>query len=245
MNGSRASSCELAAALASDAVIGAAADHAVAVAICPPSPFLADVHRIVEKSTIAVGAQNCHHRPNGAHTGDVSATMLRDVGCSFVIVGHSERRQDHKESDDLIAAKAIAALEAGLRPILCVGETLEQLQQQRTIEVVRAQLLAVARSLENSMAKVIVAYEPVWAIGTGLAASTDHVMAAHQAIAEALSSYAVGIPVLYGGSVTADNAPELFACPHVHGGLVGGASLQVSSFSAIVQAACLSTGVGH
>ena len=238
MHGSRASSRALALGLVSDTIISGAVSHSVQVTICPPSTFLTDVHSVLEGSTLALGAQDCHYRQHGAHTGDVSALMLRDAGCTHVILGHSERRRSHNESNDLIAGKVIAALEADLRPIICVGETLEEHQQQRTIEVVTSQLQSVVSAAEARINDVIVAYEPVWAIGTGLAATAEHVTMAHAAIAEVLAPAGGDVPILYGGSVTADNAPLLFACPNVHGGLIGGASLEVASFSAIVQAAC-------
>ena len=245
MNGSRVMARELANGLASDPIISEAVSHGVVVAVCPPAPYLTDVFDVLHKTSVILGAQDCHHRQRGAHTGDVSPAMLLDSGCSHVILGHSERRQGHGETDDLIAAKVIAALEGGLRPIVCVGETLDQHQQQRTVDIVCAQVKIVLDAIESRIADVIIAYEPVWAIGTGLAATVDHVSMAHAAIADTLGSAGSGVPILYGGSVTADNAGSLFACHHVHGGLIGGASLQVSSFSAIVYAARLASEGQH
>jgi len=239
MNGSRVMARELASDVSSDPVIMEATDRGVVVAVCPPAPYLTDVFDVVGRTRVALGAQDCHHRLQGAHTGDVSPTMLTDTGCSYVILGHSERRLAHGESDDIIASRVATALEVGLRPIVCVGETLDEHQQQRTVEIVCAQLQVVLNAVGSRIADVIIAYEPVWAIGTGLAATVDHVDSAHAAIASTLGSDGSGVPILYGGSVTADNAGSLFACQHVHGGLIGGASLQRSSFSAIVYAASL------
>lgn len=239
MNGSRVMARELASDVSSDPVIREAADRGVVVAVCPPAPYLTDVFDVVDSTCVVLGAQDCHHHQRGAHTGDVSPAMLVDTGCSFVILGHSERRQAHGESDDVIALKVVSALEVGLRPIVCVGETLDEYQQQRTVDIVCAQVQVVLNALGARIADVIIAYEPVWAIGTGLAATVDHVAFAHDAIARTLGSDGRRVPILYGGSVTADNAGSLFACQHVHGGLIGGASLQVSGFSAIVHAARL------
>lgn len=241
MNGTRMTARALANGLASDPIIHDAAEHGVLVAVCPPAPYLTDVFSILNKTAVTVGGQDCYHRLHGPHTGDVSPAMLLDVGCTYVILGHSERRHGHSETHDAVAAKTVAAREVGLLPIVCVGETLVEHQQQRTIDVVRAQLQPVLDALGERIADVMIAYEPVWAIGTGLAATVDHVVMAHAAIAELLGSAGSAVPILYGGSVTADNAGSLFACEHVHGGLIGGASLQVSSFSAIVHAARLVT----
>ncbi len=241
MNGSRAM---LAEARAIDRA--AARIPAVEVAIAPPFTLISALGEAV--TAIAVGAQDCHVAASGAHTGDISAPMLKDAGADFAILGHSERRADHGESDVLVQDKAHAALEAGLGAIVCVGETLAEREAGRAKEVVSAQLAGSLPTAEAASAlgerlpeQLAVAYEPVWAIGTGKVATVDDVSAMHRAIrAQLIAAYGeVGceLRILYGGSVNADNAAGLLAGDEVGGALVGGASLTAESFLAIIAAA--------
>jgi triosephosphate isomerase (TIM) len=197
--------------------------------ICPPATLLALVHNAIAGSGIHLGGQDCHPAPKGAFTGDISAEMLADAGCRFVILGHSERRQGHGESDALVREKVSAAHRAGLVPIVCVGESLAQREAGQAMAVVAAQL---AGSLPDASAdsELVVAYEPVWAIGTGLSASLDDIEAMHAAIRRDLSSDAL---ILYGGSVNPANAGAILGLGNVDGALVGGASLAADSFWAI------------
>lgn len=184
------------------------------VIFCPPFPYIL----LVKQFCSLVGAQDCHEQDQGAFTGNVSAKMLHDLGCLYVILGHSERRQYHQESNQLIQKKAENAQKNGLTPIICVGENLECRQSHQAIPTVLAQL---AESLPIA-GDMIIAYEPIWAIGTGLTATTREIAEMHQAIADVYPN----VPILYGGSVTADNAAEIMAISHVDGVLVGGASLK-------------------
>jgi triosephosphate isomerase len=234
MHGSRASVDELLAGLLAD-LESAAAD----VAVCPSYIHIAQAVEHCAGSAVAVGAQDCSHMESGAYTGEVAPGMLRDGGCTLVILGHSERRQYHGESDDLVAAKLSAARTAGLRPVLCVGETREQREAGEAESVVASQLSG-ALSGQGDAAGLVVAYEPVWAIGTGLTATPDQAQAMHAFVREQSSQLGVdaeNTPLLYGGSVKADNAAELFAQPDIDGALVGGASLDFSAFRAIIAAA--------
>lgn len=212
----------------------------VEVAICPAYVHLGQAVKAVASSPIAVGAQDCSHMATGAYTGEVSPVMLFDMGCRWVILGHSERRQYHGESDALVAAKLAAALEAGLAPIVCVGETREQRESGEAESVVAAQLLGALKD-QAGIDSLVVAYEPVWAIGTGLTASPQQAQAMHCHIRSVLEGVAgvdaAAARVLYGGSVKADNARQLFAEEDIDGALVGGASLVVSEFLSIVGAA--------
>ena len=214
----------------------------VEVLVCPPSVYISQVKSLTESSKISVGAQNVSENANGAFTGEISLSMLNDLGCEYVILGHSERRSLYAETDQLVAAKFIAAVESGVKPILCVGETLEERENGETLKVVSRQLNAVidAAGIEK-FADAVVAYEPVWAIGTGKTATPEQAQEVHAAIrAEIAKSDAVTAEktrILYGGSVNAANAAELFANADVDGGLVGGASLKVNDFIAICQAA--------
>jgi len=233
MNGGRAALGEL-------AVIAAAAREAsgVDVAICPP--FTLIPLAVPRAGGLAIGAQDCHSKDKGAHTGNVSAPMLKEAGARLAIVGHSERRADQGESDDLVRAKAEAALRHGLQAIVCVGESEAEREAGRAVERVTAQLEGSIPELAGE-AELVVAYEPIWAIGTGRVASAGDVGAMHGAIREALSARfgdAGGrIRILYGGSVNAANAAELFAVDNVDGALVGGASLKADEFLAIAKAA--------
>jgi len=216
----------------------------VDVVVCPPYPYLAQVRALAEGLGIEVGAQDLSPRKSGALTGDVAASMLLDVGCEWVLVGHSERRTLHGEGDQLVAEKIAAALESGLKPILCVGETLAERDAGRADKVVGGQVASVVDALGPvAMEKVIVAYEPVWAIGTGRTATPEQAELMHACIRESLGAGGVvagGVRILYGGSVTAANAASLFAQPNIDGALVGGASLVAESFSSICVAAAAS-----
>ena len=236
MHGSRAS----VEALLGGLVGGAAVSTAAEAAICPTYVHLAQALELCAESTIAVGSQDCSHMQSGAFTGEVAAEMLVDLGCRWVILGHSERRQYHAESDNLIAAKLTAAVQAGLQPIVCVGETREQREAGEAETIVAAQLQGALAGQAN-LAALVVAYEPVWAIGTGLTASPEQAQAMHAFIRGQLDDIAgVDAPatrVLYGGSVKAGNAAELFAQPDIDGALVGGAALVAEDFQAIIDAA--------
>lgn len=205
--------------------------------VCPPFTVIETVARVLAGSPVAVGGQDCHTAQQGAHTGDVSAAMLRDAGAGWVILGHSERRQNHGETDELVREKVLAAVEAGLTPIVCVGETEEQRTAGRETEVVGRQL---AGSLPKPFAGAV-AYEPVWAIGTGKTATEQDVAAMHGFIRAELERQfgeaGRGIRILYGGSMRPANAGSLLAVAHVGGGLIGGASLKAEDFLAIARAA--------
>lgn len=210
------------------------------VAVCVPFPYLGQCRQLLEVSNIALGAQDCSVHSSGAHTGEVSVAMLQDFGCRYVIVGHSERRADHHESDSLVAAKAERALEVGMTPIVCVGESLAERESGETATVVLRQLQAVTHLLGGQTAGIVVAYEPVWAIGTGrtaTAAQAQEVHALLRAHLRKVSEAAGEVRILYGGSVKPDNAAELFAQPDIDGGLIGGASLKATDFLAIAGAA--------
>ncbi|WP_399678079.1 triose-phosphate isomerase [Xenophilus sp.] len=211
------------------------------VAVCVPSPYLAQVQSLVAGSPIALGAQDVSAHAQGAYTGEQSAAMLKDFGVRYAIVGHSERRQYHGESDDAVAAKAGAALGAGITPIVCVGETLAEREAGHTEEVVRRQLAAVIHANGHCITEIVVAYEPVWAIGTGKTATPEEAQAVH-AVLRAQLHHAAGdgaarIRILYGGSMNAANAASLLAQPDVDGGLIGGASLKAPDFLQIIAAA--------
>ena len=213
----------------------------VELVVLPPMPYLGDLIEDFEGSAIAFGAQDVSSNEKGAYTGEVSAAMLVDVGARYGLVGHSERRQYHAESSELVARKFLAARNAGLTPILCVGETLEQREAGQTEQVIAAQLEPVlALAGVQAFEAAVVAYEPVWAIGTGRTASPAQAQAVHAFIRGVVSAHDARIgdclPLLYGGSVKPDNAAELFAQPDVDGGLVGGASLVAADFLAIAGA---------
>jgi triosephosphate isomerase (TIM) len=205
--------------------------------VCPPFTAVEQVARALAGSSVAVGGQDCHTAQQGAHTGDISAAMLRDAGATWVILGHSERRQNHGETDELIREKVLAAVEAGLTPIVCVGETEDQRASGQETEVVGWQI---AGSLPKPFTGVV-AYEPVWAIGTGKTATEQDVATMHGFVREELERQfgeaGQRIRILYGGSMRAANAASLLAVPHVGGGLIGGASLKAEDFLAIARAA--------
>ncbi len=215
---------------------------AVEMVLFPPFVHLSAVKAAVANTGIAVGAQNISQHSSGAYTGEISGAMLVDQGCDYVLVGHSERRELFSESNQTVAEKFKAAQDVGLTPILCVGESLQQRQQEQTLDVVAAQIAAVIDCVGlSNVCRAVIAYEPVWAIGTGLTASPAQAQEVHQAIrahvAAVAPEQARGLKILYGGSVTAASAEELFAQADIDGGLVGGASLQADSFLAIGQAA--------
>ena len=215
---------------------GAASNEHCTVVICPPSTLLSVINDHGHDG-ILLGGQNCHDVDKGAYTGEVSAEMLCDVGCTHVILGHSERRRDQHEDDALIGRKALHAHRAGLTPIICVGETLAQRQDRSTFAVVQHQLDGIISiATPEVVASSLIAYEPVWAIGTGLAASAEQAQEVHAFIRAHLVSCGITthVPLLYGGSVTASNASELFACSDINGALVGGASLKAQEFAHIV-----------
>jgi triosephosphate isomerase (TIM) len=217
-------------------------DDAVDVAVCPPALYLPDVIAQLQGHAITVGGQDCSDEKAGAYTGEIAADMLRDIGCDYVIVGHSERRAREQEDSRWVARKFVAAQAAGLVPILCVGELLEDREAARTETVVAEQLDAVLDLAGvEAFADGVVAYEPVWAIGTGLTATPEQAAEVHafirNRVAARSASVADSLRILYGGSVKADNAAGLFALPDIDGGLIGGASLDAASFTAIVHAA--------
>jgi triosephosphate isomerase len=234
MNGSRVGNAELLAALK------AAGPCMAEVVVCPPVVYLADTVLALQGSSMGWGAQDCSAQESGAYTGEVAASMLAEFGCRYVIVGHSERRALHAESDQLVADKAKIALAHGLTPIVCVGETLAEREAGNTDAVVKRQLSVVIHTLAHCISQVVVAYEPVWAIGTGKTASPEQAQAVHAVLRTQLmaaTQKAAEMKILYGGSVKADNAAALFALPDVDGGLIGGASLKAADFSAICRAA--------
>lgn len=238
MHGSRAFNAELIQGLLV-ADLATTAPHAD-VAVCPPFVFLADVADALQGSAIAVGTQDISAQTQGAYTGEVAGPMIREFGATYAIVGHSERRSYHAESDQLVAGKAKAALSHGLVPIVCVGETLAEREADQTEAVVGRQLQAVIDTLGEDITRVVVAYEPVWAIGTGKTASPAQAQAVHASLRAQLAkatSKAADIPLLYGGSVKPDNAVELFSQPDINGGLIGGAALKAADFAAIARAA--------
>jgi triosephosphate isomerase len=242
MNGLREDGLALARDVAHAAIAASrdpATNPACDILVCPPATLLSIIEESLAGSPVALGGQDCHRAAKGAHTGDVSALMLKDAGCSHVIVGHSERRADHGETDDIVRAKAAASRDAGLVAIVCIGETLAERDAGETLDVVAGQL---AGSLPDGMnaATLVVAYEPVWAIGTGRTPTVDDVAAVHAHIRALLRTRVddwQAVRILYGGSVKPSNAKELLAIADVDGALVGGASLVATDFWAIVQAA--------
>ncbi len=237
MNGLQSNAVTLASELAK--LISAEAAPAFDMAVCPPFTLIARVGEAIADSAIILGAQDCHAAEKGAHTGDVSAAMLADLGCRYVIAGHSERRTDHNEKDADVKAKAEAVLASGLAAIICIGETEMKRDAGKTLEVVKSQL---AGSLPEGATALnaVIAYEPVWAIGTGRTPSLDEVQEVHALIRAELASslgegQAAGIRILYGGSMKPENARDLLSLPDVDGGLIGGASLKAEDFWAIAQ----------
>ena len=237
MNGSLAAN----AALLSEVVAGLAGAKA-ASAVCVPAPYLAQCQAQLAGSALGWGAQDVSSHAGGAYTGEVSVSMLRDFACGYVIVGHSERRAYHAETDAQVAAKAVAALAAGITPIVCIGETLAQREAGQTGAVVAEQLGVVLEAIGNDdVARIVLAYEPVWAIGTGKTATPQMAQDVHQMLREQVAAKnavaAGGVQILYGGSMKPDNAKELLAMPDIDGGLIGGAALKAGDFLAIIRAA--------
>ena len=213
---------------------------ACSVAVCAPAPYLAQLQLLCASTALELGAQDVSAHDKGAYTGEVSAAMLREFGVRYAIVGHSERRQYHGETDAVVADKAKAALAQGITPIVCVGETLSEREAGQTEEVVKRQLAAVIHANGHCISEIVVAYEPVWAIGTGKTASPDMAQAVHavlRAQLKAATPQADRISILYGGSMNAANAAELLAQPDIDGGLIGGASLKAADFLTIIAAA--------
>jgi len=238
MNGTRAVARSLTHAVA--AAFGA--DTSVDVALCPPSVLLGVVAEQLAGSNVMLGAQNVSRETAGAYTGEVTAEMLLEAGCRLVLVGHSERRQYYAETDDVVADKAARALQAGLMPVVCLGETLDEHEKGATESVVARQLDAVVDNCGvAALADCVVAYEPVWAIGTGLTATPAEANAVHEFLRRRVAGsdpqVAGGLRILYGGSVKSANASELFAMPDIDGGLIGGASLVAEEFIEICQSA--------
>ncbi len=213
------------------------------VIICPPFTSLSEANSLVKSTVIKLGAQNMYYEENGAFTGEISASMLKSVGCEFVILGHSERRTIFKESDQLINKKIKKALQAGLKPIFCVGETLEERESGITEEIIKRQVTEGLKDISaNDMDRIITAYEPVWAIGTGKTASPEQAEEVHKFIRNLISglysgSVAEGLVIQYGGSVKPDNAAELLSQKDIDGALVGGACLKAESFISIIKSA--------
>ena len=237
MNGLRADALALARAVAAEVRQAGWKDREVLV--CPPATLIMAVAETVKGSGLLVGGEDCHAAASGAHTGDVSAEMLKDAGASHVIVGHSERRSNHAETDAVVRAKAEAAWRAGLLPIVCIGETLAERDGGRTLDVLENQLKGSVPAGATAV-RLVVAYEPVWAIGTGKTPTTPEVAAAHAHIRKVLGGLvpdATGVRLLYGGSVKGSNAAELLAAGDVDGALVGGAALKADEFLAIAKAA--------
>lgn len=237
MNGSRTSN----AVLLSEIVAGLAASGAVS-AVCVPAPYLAQCQAQLAGSALAWGAQDVSAHAGGAYTGEISTAMLQDFGCSYVVIGHSERRAYHGESDAQVEAKTVAALAAGITPIVCIGETLAQREAGQTDAVVAQQLGAVLAAIAaDDVAKLVLAYEPVWAIGTGKTATPQMAQDVHQVLRSQLAAKnavaAAGVQILYGGSMKPENAKELMAMPDIDGGLIGGAALKAADFLAIIHAA--------
>jgi len=235
MNGLRTEGTSLASALVQ--MVQAEGQPAAELLVCPSFPWLLPVGEVLSGSAVRLGAQDCHAKAGGAHTGDVSAPMLRDAGCAYVILGHSERRQDHGETDAMVRAKVAAAHGAGLTAIVCVGETEAEREDGRAFDVVAGQL---AGSIPDgaTAANTVVAYEPVWAIGTGKTPTLDDIAAMHGHIRSQLAARvasADGVRILYGGSVKPSNAAEILALADVDGALVGGASLKAEDFWAIAR----------
>ncbi|MFZ6674390.1 triose-phosphate isomerase [Undibacterium sp. Xuan67W] len=237
MNGSFASNEALLSELRSGLSAGVACD----VLVCAPSPYLMQCANLLSGSDIGWGAQDVSVHLSGAYTGEVSASMLSDCSCTYAIVGHSERRAYHGETDELVAQKTLRLLASGLKPIVCVGETLEQRELGQTNSVVSAQLRAVLDVIDvDALTNLVVAYEPVWAIGTGKTATPQMAQDVHAVLRQQLAlknpTAAEIVQILYGGSMKPENAQELLAMPDIDGGLIGGAALKAADFLAIIQA---------
>ncbi len=236
MNGSLAANAALVQALLADGDQAWGCD----VAVCVPAPYLAQLQSLSQGSALGLGAQDVSAHESGAFTGENSAAMLKDFGVRYCLVGHSERRQYHQESDALVATKAQRALAAGITPIVCVGETLAEREVGDTEAVIKRQLAAVVHVNGHCISEIVLAYEPVWAIGTGKTASPEQAQAVHLVLRQQLqaaSASADRVRILYGGSMNAGNAASLLAQPDIDGGLIGGASLKAADFLSIIRAA--------
>ncbi|MGL4235896.1 triose-phosphate isomerase [Tabrizicola sp.] len=233
MNGTAASLVEV------TALLAAHPDPVCEMLLCPPATLIAQMATAAKGTALKVGAQDCHPKPQGAHTGDISAAMLTDAGATHVILGHSERRTDHGETDALVRAKAEAVVDAGLIAIVCIGETESERDSGKTLAVIGTQLDGSVPGGATA-ANLVIAYEPVWAIGTGRTPTLSEIAEVHSFLRGRLrgliGDQAEGVRILYGGSVKPSNAAEIFAVPHVDGALVGGASLKAADFGAIVEA---------
>ncbi|WP_408596348.1 triose-phosphate isomerase [Limnohabitans sp.] len=239
MNGSLAANEALVQGIA-QGLNAALAGQQAQVAVCVPAAYLSQVQQLTQGSAIELGAQDLSSYEQGAYTGEISAAMLQDFAVRFAIVGHSERRQYHAESDELVAVKAQRALSAGITPIVCVGETLAEREAGQTEAVVKRQLAAVIHTNGHCISEIVVAYEPVWAIGTGLTATPEQAQAVHavlRAQLQAATSHADRVQILYGGSMNAANAAQLLSQPDIDGGLIGGAALKPADFLTIIAAA--------
>ena len=238
MNGTIAESEKLISALLSTT----SPSEAVKIVVCPPFTALSTASKLLQDSHISLGAQDMSEHENGAYTADISARMLLTAGAIYVILGHSERRQYHAESDQLVNKKAKLAFSSGLLPIICVGESLEEREEGRTKDVIAAQIDGVTSGFgSDELARTIIAYEPVWAIGTGRTATPESAQEVHEFIRARLSenvskTTAANLPIIYGGSVKAENARDLMSMPDINGALVGGASLKADEFVKIIQA---------
>lgn len=210
----------------------------VQVGVAVPAPYLAQAQAVLQGSVVQWGAQDVSAHKAGAYTGEVSAGMLQDFQCGFVLVGHSERRAYHAETSEAVAAKAAAALAAGLVPVVCFGETLEERESGQMLAVIQAQLAPVLALGAQALQGLVLAYEPVWAIGTGKTATPEQAQEVHAAVRKTLVAAGAGqVAIVYGGSVKAANAASLFAMPDIDGGLIGGAALDAAEFGGIVRAA--------
>ncbi|MCB0819251.1 MAG: triose-phosphate isomerase [Bacteroidetes bacterium] len=235
MNTNREEAESLAAALSSQFIGGSG----VKMVVCPPFPWIMSVNQLLSVTEIAIGAQNCSGQSSGAFTGEVSASMLASAGVSYVITGHSERRSLYNESDADVLTKTLKILGENMTPIVCVGETLQERESGRLEEIISRQITSVLNGLnKDQIASIVIAYEPVWAIGTGLTASPEQAQEVHAFIRSLISGIsgaevADSLPILYGGSCNPGNAASLFACPDIDGGLIGGASLKAADFISI------------
>lgn len=235
MNGSLAANQALL-----EALLQGLGQPACGVAVCVPAVYLAQCRQLLQGRAIELGAQDVSAHEQGAYTGEISVGMLREFGARFAIVGHSERRQYHGETDAVVAAKAQRALAGGVTPIVCVGETLAEREAGKTEEVVKRQLAAVIHTNGHCISEIVVAYEPVWAIGTGKTASPEQAQSVHavlRAQLQAATTHPARVPILYGGSMNAANAADLLSQPDIDGGLVGGAALKAQDFLTIIAAA--------
>jgi triosephosphate isomerase len=236
MNGSLATNASLL-----EGIRAGVAGLGAELAVCVPAPYFAQAQAALAGAGVAWGAQDVSLHDSGAYTGEVSVSMLKDFACQYVIVGHSERRSYHGETDEQVAQKTVRAIAGGLTPIVCVGETLQQREQGETNAVVARQLAPVLAAVGVDLAKIVIAYEPVWAIGTGKTATPDMAQQVHELIratlAQSDAAAAAKVRILYGGSMKPDNAAELLAKPDIDGGLIGGAALKATDFLAIANAA--------